>query len=661
MIKEGESLSSRGFAPVTAAAAADDESSIQALQDERRALIQIMEEYILDGTHVGNTLYQVACVIPGDVGGSIYPTTTTTSTSSSQDQAQPQPQPQPVDEYTRKARLERLFEGLSNMGRRGAKHALTVLFDAVYHQQQQEQQQQQSSSSSSSTSHNPLDPPPRSIPPGPFVELGYRLALATGFMQAIQAIEKKKQHQQQQQSEVEAVDNDDSNDEMDLVTIASKQVLKQFTPKLATKSLKKNRDTNNIDMGLAPMVHSLTQQTKTRLNREGILTQNQKEWNDTDPATVELTDVLEWSEAVAPLFASILPTFLFHILFWGRPFPPTRTSFEFPNHRPVLSGGSIGGGNTKDANGTSNGDNNKEQQNQKEDDDWLPSILDHRPRLFALACTSSALMGPYFRLYTSAADGLSFNRIMNALLGYSGPTLLLIRSLSGGEFGAFTSHTWKETKDFYGNSDCFLFQLYDSMAVYRPTGRAHNYMYCNSHARSKGYDQQAHGIGFGGTVQQPRLFIAENIMEQCQAASQDMTFENGALLPRNHISSSFSKHGSNLSNSSSGTRSSAASLSSSSSSASPGSSPKQFDIESMEIWGVGGQEIVQQALQERKKVREQRDETIRRCRKVDKAQFLDDFRSGAIASKAFAYRDQIDGRADQDVKDRNARQKSNFE
>ena len=75
----------------------------------------------------------------------------------------------------------------------------------------------------------------------------------------------------------------------------------------------------------------------------------------------------------------------------------------------------------------------------------------------------------------------------------------------------------------------------------------------------------------------------------------------------------------------------------------------------MEIWGVGGSEIVQQALNERRKARELREETIRRSRKVDKAQFLDDFRSGAIASKAFAYREQIDGRADEDVKDRHSK------
>ena len=238
-------------------------------------------------------------------------------------------------------------------------------------------------------------------------------------------------------------------------------------------------------------------------------------------------------------------------------------------------------------------------------------------------------------------------------MGYSGPTLLVIRSISDGIFGAFTSHSWKETKDFYGNSNCFLFQLHpNTMAVYRPTGQGTNYMYCNSFARSKGYDQQAHGIGFGGTIQQPRLFIAENIMEDCSASSQDMTFENGSLLPRNHNNNNNKSSSSSLSNSTTTTSTGGRSLLSSFSSSS--STLKQFEIESMEIWGVGGTEIVQEALNQRQKIREIRNEAIRRSRTVDKAQFLDDFRSGAIDSKAFAYKNQIDGRADQDVEERHS-------
>jgi hypothetical protein len=205
----------------------------------------------------------------------------------------------------------------------------------------------------------------------------------------------------------------------------------------------------------------------------------------------------------------------------------------------------------------------------------------------------------------------------------------MIRNASNpcGVFGAFTASPWKESKDFYGMSDCFLYQLSPRTAVYRPTGNARNFMYCNPQARSKGYDKQAHGLGFGGTVDQPRLFLAENFDDNI-AASADLTFDNGPLLPAGQEDGIV------------------------------GSQRTTFAIDALEVWGVGGDEVVQQALGARDKARAIKDEGIRRARKVDKAQFLDDFRSGAIASKAFAYKDQIDGRADQDVEERNRNQRS---
>jgi len=129
-------------------------------------------------------------------------------------------------------------------------------------------------------------------------------------------------------------------------------------------------------------------------------------------------------------------------------------------------------------------------------------------------------------------------------------------------------------------------------------------MYCNSSARSRGYDQQAHGIGFGGTTDQPRLFLAESF-DNCRAAAQDLTFESGRLL--DHRGST-------------------------------------FEIDNLEVWGVGGTEVVQEALGARSRQRDIKNAAIQKARKVDKAQFLDDFRSGLIESKAFQHRDQIRGR-----------------
>jgi hypothetical protein len=136
-------------------------------------------------------------------------------------------------------------------------------------------------------------------------------------------------------------------------------------------------------------------------------------------------------------------------------------------------------------------------------------------------------------------------------------------------------------------------------------------MYCNSFARSRGYDQQAHGIGFGGTPDAPRLFLAESF-DNCQAGKDDLTFEKGALLSNGygHVSNN----------------------------------PSSFVIDTLEVWGVGGTDVVQESLQARSRSRDIRQAAIQKARKVDKAAFLDDFRNGVIESKAFAHREQIQGR-----------------
>jgi hypothetical protein len=235
---------------------------------------------------------------------------------------------------------------------------------------------------------------------------------------------------------------------------------------------------------------------------------------------------------------------------------------------------------------------------------------DQSPLLFNFATMSPSLCGAWHRLYTTDSDGLSFNRLQNALLGYSGPTLLIVREADqGGVFGAFSSTAWKESKNFYGNSDCFLFSISPSLKLMRPRGAGTNYQYCNPESRSRGYDGQAHGIGFGGDCNQPRLFISETFDEN-RASASDLTFEAGRLLPpREGLS-------------------------------------KLFDLESLEVWGVGGDEVVAEALVGRKKQREIVASNIQKARKVDKAQFLDDFKSGLIESKAFKHRAEMRGRGD---------------
>ncbi len=314
---------------------------------------------------------------------------------------------------------------------------------------------------------------------------------------------------------------------------------------------------------------------KERINKDG------EDSND----GVTLEAFMTWAESNAPCISATMETFIHRIFFMDKPYPPSRTEFMFPLLKSQHSA--------------------------------FFQSKKSSPLLFTLASMSPSLGGEWFRLYTSDEDGLSFNRLQNSLLGYSGPTLLIIKEVEGGGiFGAFTSTAWKENKDFYGNSDCFLFQLQPNVQVIRPRGGrgGTNFMYCNSESRSRGYDGQAHGIGFGGTVEKPRLFIAESF-DGCMASASDLTFESGALLaPLRKTNSTHTMD---------------------TLSPTMTSSRKYFDIESLEVWGVGGDEIVAAALGARRQQREIKAANIRKARKVDKAAFLDDLKSGLIESKAF--------------------------
>lgn len=231
---------------------------------------------------------------------------------------------------------------------------------------------------------------------------------------------------------------------------------------------------------------------------------------------------------------------------------------------------------------------------------------------------------------------------MNAILGYGGPTIILIRSsdtsdkgkCGNGVFGAYTCTPWtQELPGFYGNSDCFLFRLGpDPMAVYRPKGggdtggmdtfgmnnattnhdsETNNYMYFNPEARSKGYDGLAHGIGFGGNSDLPRLYIDE-VLDGCRAAPEDMTYEKGTLLSGLKESNS--------------------------------SATSQFEVEAIEAWGVGTPELVENALLARDGQREDVQKRIRKAMKGAKGQFLEDFQTGLVGNKVFQHRDQMQAR-----------------
>jgi hypothetical protein len=195
------------------------------------------------------------------------------------------------------AKLEAFYDGLSNCSRRGAKKTLKVLMDCCeqhpapeeepattpngYANNTTQQQHQQSPQTTKRTLIEPLE----------LVNIGYRVALASAFLSA--------------------TSKEDSDEHLDIG---------RFLPSI---------EDPQQQPGLVALANSLSAYaTKRRLRMTRSLTPPN---NDKVVELVDEEDVQEWAEQVAPLFASSLDTFTHMIFFPNRPYPPTRTSFDFPS------------------------------------------------------------------------------------------------------------------------------------------------------------------------------------------------------------------------------------------------------------------------------------------------------------------------------------------
>lgn len=107
-----------------------------------------------------------------------------------------------------------------------------------------------------------------------------------------------------------------------------------------------------------------------------------------------------------------------------------------------------------------------------------PSRLLSEAAVFALMQVSDAFQGPWRLLFDSTEHGLSFNRLVHHLAGYTvrlqsgqqpphrrlsrwppqGPTLVVFRSTAGHVVGGFASTPWHESTSFYGSSSSFVFR-----------------------------------------------------------------------------------------------------------------------------------------------------------------------------------------------------------
>lgn len=287
---------------------------------------------------------------------------------------------------------------------------------------------------------------------------------------------------------------------------------------------------------------------------------------------VTRTEFVEWADSNVPIMSFTILTFMQNIIFHGKPIPAGKTPYK----GPVL--------------------------------DQATNVLQKdSPLLFGLGSMTPKMGGIWHRLYSAEADGRSFNRMEWSILGYGGPTTLLVKTEEGATLGAFAAAPWHEAPKFFGSGECFVFQLDPVTNVCHSVGTESNFMYCNP-SWAKGHDGLPHGLGFGGTLNNPRLFISEDF-NTCKAGYLDDTYQKGDLLPKDAL--------------------------------------EQFHIKSLEIWGVGGDEVISEALQERDKYRQQTDSVVYNARVItDKTGFLPDLKSGLMDTKIYKHREETRGRAE---------------
>ncbi|CCI48958.1 unnamed protein product [Albugo candida] len=212
------------------------------------------------------------------------------------------------------------------------------------------------------------------------------------------------------------------------------------------------------------------------------------------------------------------------------------------------------------------------------------------PQFHLLSCVTTHLQGDIDRIYTSMEDGLSYNRLCFHLLGYSGPTLIVIQDVEGAIFGAFCDTEWKESNRFYGGNGCFLFRFRPDFHIYRAATlhQSGNHMYLNT----KGFSLPR-GLGVGGDLTEFRMFLSEDFDENCYTTTRCLSYEPGPL-----------------------------------------SSRKRFSIALLEIWGCGGEK----SMLKQKAHRQDTADMIAHARKVDKAQFVgNDFDKEMFLGRTFGH------------------------
>jgi hypothetical protein len=152
------------------------------------------------------------------------------------------------------------------------------------------------------------------------------------------------------------------------------------------------------------------------------------------------------------------------------------------------------------------------------------------------------------QLYSADQNGFSMNRFESHVFKYPGPTLLIMQidavqqsiiarsSQSSGKsslqqqqqhqsmtLGAYIAQPWKQSRQFWGSDQCFLFELDPTFDIFRPIHTSNHYIYCH----------HEFGIGFGASNNlHPSTSNQGGFILSLQNTLQEGIYENEAYPPQ---------------------------------------------------------------------------------------------------------------------------------
>jgi len=126
-------------------------------------------------------------------------------------------------------------------------------------------------------------------------------------------------------------------------------------------------------------------------------------------------------------------------------------------------------------------------------------------------------------IYSTFTHGISSSTLIRSSREFGGCNLMIIKDTMGYVFGAFASHQWYNPEPhFYGNGECFLFQLHPDFRVYKWSSKN---CYCQMIENNRIIMGGGSGI-FG-------LYLDEDLLTGSTHPCE--TFENQVLSSSSHF------------------------------------------------------------------------------------------------------------------------------